>query len=181
MKDTLLTILVIVVALVAIVAVSAASIMLIVSNLHIKPFTKEDILGIDLTGFKNAQSAQSKSFVAKVNTCIANGNPFDIAFSKLFIEIFYNNVLVASSELVDEKTYTIPSLKEDATTKEKVYGKICFPENIQVFINSASTDLFLQKIFTKSPVKVEYRLSFKVFGVWVGKGIIPAVEDSITI
>lgn len=99
-----------------------------------------------------------------INAQIQNENDFKVNFSDLFIQLFYNNQLIAASKQVNKNKYTVPSK-----------GKFQFQEPVEIFVNQTSISL-ITDMASKKPVNIEYHVRVKIFGVRI-----PVIVDSFTV
>lgn len=142
---TLITILVITTAISAVLIIT---VLIVVSNIKFKPFDKSDIVGIKISDL-----VQGKKLTISINSYIENQNNFKINFSDLYIQIFHNNELIANSTTLDTKKHTLPA-----------NGNVTLPESIDIYGNQTTINI-VKDIALYKPVKVNYKLDVKVFGI----------------
>lgn len=122
----------------------------------------------DLSGISIGNLTSGSKINLKINSYIENLNKFKINFSGLFVQLFYNNDLIAASTDVNTNKYTVPA-----------NGKFNFQEDIDLFINKASLllvkNIAINKIANK-PTTIEYHVRVKLFNI-----SIPVIKDSFTI
>jgi len=128
-----------------------------------KIYFKFDLAGIDITKLTLANITQAK-VVVKINASVQNENNFKINFSDLFVQFFHNNELIATSQDIDTKKYTIPAK-----------GKFQFQEDIDIYINRATIKI-ASDIVAKKAVEIEYHVRVKIFNI-----NIPSIVDKFTI
>ena len=126
-----------------------------------KIYFKFDLSGIKLTELGIGGIGKVN---IKINSYIENLNDFRINFSDLFVQLFYQNELIATSTSVDTNKYTIPSK-----------GKFNFIGDMNLFINTTTINI-VKDIIAKKPVSVDYIVNVKVFNI-----AIPPIKDSFTI
>src|SRR3972149_8141587 len=112
-----------------------------------KIYFKFDLSGIKLTELGIGGIGKVN---IKINSYIENLNDFRINFSDLFVQLFYQNELIATSTSVDKNKYTIPSK-----------GKFSFIGDMNLFINTTTINI-VKDIIAKKPVSVDYIVNVKV-------------------
>lgn len=118
----------------------------------------------DLSGISLAQLSGTGKINVKINGSVQNDNDFRVTFSDLYVQLFYNKELIATSQKVDDKKYTIPAK-----------GKFQFEETVDLYVNPTTLQL-AANIALKVPTEIEYQVRLKIFGIKI-----PTIIDKFTI
>lgn len=115
--------------------------------------SKIDFSTLNLVDFKS----DNAHIGIKVNTLVTNLNPFSINFSFLEVWICHNNILIAQSSKVLEGKIGIAG---------NSITNFILPLNLYVNAESIKVAALLK---LKQPVKIDYTIKLKLFGIPVPK------------
>lgn len=130
---------------------------LYVSLVLSRVFLDISMSGLNLSGLNLSSLVNNgkTSFALKLKVIVKNRNKFSINFSDLYAEVYSNNQLIAkSSELQSNyQKINVPGLSEKS-----------FNEELDVVLSASSINLIRDK-FNGKPIKLDYIIKLKVFGV----------------
>lgn len=139
--------------------------MVSISKIFLKPFDRKDIKAIDFSQIKSGR------ITVRVNSSIKNENNFDIKFSDLIFNVFYNEQIVCTSPnshiIVNNKV-----VDQAVIPKNSIFS---FQKDVEIYIPGEIPSI-VKNLALKIPVQMEYNLKFNVYGVKV-----PTITDKFTV